>query len=286
MTEGLKGRTAYSVLMSVYGKEKPDYLRTAMNSMWRQTVPTDDFVLVCDGPLTEGLEKVISDMQAAHPEAFHAVRLPENRGLGCALRIGVQECRNGLIARMDSDDISRPERCEKELAVLAADPELAICGSVIEEFTAIGPDAYMPASVGARRMVPERSEEILRFARKRNPFNHPSVMFRKEAVLAAGNYQDVRYLQDYYLWTHMLLAGFRGYNIQEPLVYMRADDNLYRRRSGKTYRGIQLNLFRYMRDQGFISGREYAASCVLRTGASMAPNWLRRLAYRKVLRKT
>ena len=275
----------YSVLMSVYKSEKAEYLRIAMNSMWNQTVPTNDFVLMCDGPLTDELDTVIEEMQSAHSDTLHVIRFEKNGGLGHALQVGVKECKNDLIARMDSDDISRPERCEKELAVFAAHPELSIVGSVIEEFTEIEPGATVPTAINAKRVVPEKSKDIVTFAKQRNPFNHPSVMYKKDDVLAAGNYQDVRYMQDYYLWTHMLIAGFKGYNIQEPLVWMRADSNLFKRRSGKLYRDIQLNLFKYMKDQGFISTSQYVKSCILRVGSSMAPNWLRQFMFKKVLRK-
>ena len=274
----------YSVLMSVYKSEKAEYLRIAMNSMWNQTVPTNDFVLMCDGPLTDELDAVIEEMQSEHPE-LHVIRFEKNGGLGHALQVGVKECKNELIARMDSDDIGRPERCEKELAVFAAHPELSIVGSVIEEFTEIEPGTTVPTAINAKRVVPEKSKDIVTFAKQRNPFNHPSVMYKKDDVLAAGNYQDVRYMQDYYLWTHMLTAGFKGYNIQEPLVWMRADSNLFKRRSGKLYRDIQLNLFKYMKEQGFISTSQYVKSCILRVGSSMAPNWLREFMFKKVLRK-
>jgi len=275
----------YSVLMSVYKSEKAEYLRIAMNSMWNQTVPTNDFVLMCDGPLTPELDAVIEEMQSAHPDTLHVTRFEKNGGLGHALQVGVKECKNELIARMDSDDISRPERCEKELAVLVSHPEISICGSVIEEFTEIEPGETVPTAINAKRVVPETADEIVAFAKQRNPFNHPSVMYRKADVLAAGNYQDVRYMQDYYLWTHMLIVGFKGYNIQEPLVWMRADSNLFKRRSGKLYRDIQLNLFKYMKDQGFISNTQYVKSCILRVGSSMAPNWLRQFMFKRVLRK-
>ncbi len=276
----------YSVLMSVYEGEKAEYLRVAMNSMWNQTVPTNDFVLMCDGPLTEELDLVIREMKDAHPDTLHVVRLENNRGLGYALQVGVNECKNEIIARMDSNDISRPERCEKQLAILISHPDLSIVGSVIEEFTDIEPGSSVPTAIVARRIVPEKSEDIVSFAKKRCPFNHVTVMYRKEAVLIAGNYQDVRYAQDYYLWIHMLISGFRGYNIQKSLVWVRVDCDMFKRRSGKVYKDIQLNLFKYMKDQGFISNTQYIKSCILRAGSSIAPNWLRQFLFRKVLRKT
>lgn len=268
----------YSVLMSVYHKENPKYLRQAMDSMWNQTLPPDDFVLVCDGPLNQQLDAVISEMQQRHSQ-LNVVRLETNVGLGCALNKGIQCCKCDFIARMDSDDIARPERCEKEWNYLTNHPEVSIVGGWIEEFSTT------PESVEAIRKVPENEEEIKAFARKRNPFNHPSVMLRKQDALAVGNYSDVRYLQDYYLWTAMLIQGYRGHNLQEPLVWMRANENLFKRRSGSLYVKIQLDLFRIMLKNGFITTPQYLSSCVIRICSGIAPNWMRRFMFKKILRK-
>lgn len=273
----------YSILMSVYAKENPLFLRQAMNSMWYQTVPSDDFVLVCDGPLTPELDHVIAEMMQLHPGNLNVIRLEQNHGLGYALQIGVNECKNELIARMDSDDISFSYRCEKELAVFVEHPEISIVGGFISEF--IDQATSVPSTFNAIRVVPEENDAIVKFAKKRNPFNHPSVMFRRKDVLAAGNYTNVRYMQDYYLWAHMLINGFKGYNIQETLVLMRTNKDFYKRRSGKQYRNIQNGLFRYMRDKHFISNYQYMTSCILRNASGVAPNWLRQFIFKKILRK-
>lgn len=269
--------------MCVYKKENPSFLHCAMNSMWFQTVPTDDFVLVCDGPLTPELDKTIEEMKQLHPDELNVIRLDENHGLGYALQVGLNHCKNELIARMDSDDISFFERCERELNIFANIPDISIVGSVISEFMDNG--SSVPVSFRSKRVVPERQKDIIEFAKKRNPFNHPSVMFRKKDVLAVGSYPDVRYMQDYYLWTYMLIQGFKGYNIQEPLVFMRANDDLFKRRSGKLYRDTQTNLIRYMRAHNFISGRQFYFSYILRSASSMAPNWLRQFIFKLILRK-
>lgn len=265
--------------MAVYYKEKPEFLREAMNSMWNQTVPPDDFVLVCDGPLGEGLDAVISEMRLAHTDRLNVVRLETNRGLGNALNCGIKQCRNELVARMDSDDISRPERCKKQLEVFLKYPELSICSGTVEEFS----DSIN--IIDARRVAPETQEEILKFAKSRNPFNHPCVMFRRSAVEAAGGYKDIYALEDYYLWIRMLLDGDQGYNLQEPLLWMRAGGDMYRRRAGVRYIRSQKQLFKYMLDKRFITGKEYCLSVALRTASSIAPNWMRKLAFSKVLRK-
>ena len=268
----------YSVLMSVYFKEKPEYLSTAMQSVFDQTVKTDDFVLVCDGPLTPELDAVIAEQQAAHPE-LHVVRLEKNGGLGNALNIGMKECKNELIARMDSDDISHPDRCERQLSVFASKPEVSICSGIVEEFY------ESPDIVTARRVPPETHEEIMKFARARNPFNHPCVMYKKQAVLDAGEYQDFYLLEDYYLWIRMLQSGAIGYNLQEPLLWMRAGSDMYKRRAGWKYAQTQKNLFKVMRDRGFITTSEYLRRTVIRTGSALAPNWLRTAMFKTFMRK-
>ena len=264
----------YSVLMSVYYKEKPEYLQQSIESMLAQTVKTDDFVLVCDGPLTLELDAVIADFE----KELHVVRLEKNMGLGNALNQGLQHCKHEIVARMDSDDISYPDRCEKQLKVFAAHPEISICSGIVEEFT------ISPEIVDSRRVPPETHAEILQFAKKRNPFNHPCVMYRKSAVESAGGYQDFYLLEDYYLWLRMLFKGSQGYNLQEPLLHMRAGSEMYKRRAGWKYVKSQCELFGYMRSQKFISKGQHLKSCLIRSLSAMAPNGLRRFTFKKMLR--
>ena len=180
----------YSVLMSVYHKENAEYLRTAMDSIWNQTIRTDDFVLVCDGPLNDELDAVIEKMEKEHPDTLHVVRLEKNGGLGNALNEGIKHCKHELVARMDSDDISRPDRCERQLKVFQEHPDISVVSGIVEEFTT------STSEIEARRVPPETHEEIITFAKKRNPFNHPCVMYKRSAVEAAGGYQDFYLLED------------------------------------------------------------------------------------------
>ena len=270
---------SYSVLMSVYYKERAEYLRIAMDSMWNQAIPTDDFVLVCDGPLNDELDAVIDEMQIAHSDTLHVVRLETNSGLGKALNTGIKHCKNELIARMDSDDISRPDRSEKQLTVFQDHPEVSICSGIVEEFT-VSTD-----KIEARRVPPETQEKILAFAKKRNPFNHPCVMYKKSAVEVAGGYQDFYLLEDYYLWIRMLQKGNHGYNLQVSLLWMRAGSDMYKRRAGWKYAKSQKALFKYMKDSGFISGSQYMESLAVRTASSIIPNWLRESIFKAAMRK-
>ena len=269
----------YSVLMSVYHKEKPEYLKQAIESIQAQTYPTDDFVLVCDGPLNSELDAVITTKQQEMNGVLKVYRLDKNEGLGNALNAGINHCKNELVARMDSDDVAYPDRCEKQIDVFNTHPEVSICSGIVEEFTTD------PEVVDARRVLPETNAKIMEFAKKRNPFNHPCVMYKKSAVEAAGSYKDFYLLEDYYLWLRMLMAGYQGYNIQEPILHMRAGSDMYMRRAGWKYAKTQAKLFKFMKDSGFIGNGQYIKSCVIRSGSALAPNWLRKFMFEKVLRK-
>ena len=269
----------YSVLMSVYHKEKPEYLKQAIESIQAQTLSTNDFVLVCDGPLNEQLDSVIATKQQEMGESLNVVRLAKNGGLGNALNEGIKHCKNELVARMDSDDIAYPDRCEKQIAVFNTHSEVSICSGIVEEFTTD------PNTVDTRRVLPETNAEIVEFAKKRNPFNHPCVMYKKSAVEAVGSYQDFYLLEDYYLWLRMLMAGYQGHNIQEPLLHMRAGSDMYLRRGGWKDAKTQARLFKFMKKQGFIGEGQCIKSCVIRSGSALAPNWLRKFIFEKVLRK-
>ena len=162
---------AYSVLMSVYSKENPAWLKLAIESIQDQTLPTSDFVLVCDGPLTPELDGVIAEKHCQMGEILMVVRLEKNVGLGNALNEGIKHCRNELVARMDSDDIAYPDRCEKQVAIFNKYPIVSICSGTVMEFS------KNPETINCKRVLPEKNKEIIEFAKKRNPFNHPCVMY-------------------------------------------------------------------------------------------------------------
>lgn len=216
----------YSVLMSVYHKEKPEHFYTAARSMLEQTVPTDDFVIVCDGPLTEELDAVLEQLRTEAPEVIHPVRLEKNMGIGYAANVGVQACRHELIAKMDADDISIPDRCQRQLALFEREPELAVCGGYIEEFEE---DPEQPFDM---RVVPQSNEEIYVFGRRRQPFNNMTVMYRRSAVLAVGGYSDLRRNEDFDLYARMIATGHKGANLPEVIVKARVNREARQRRKG------------------------------------------------------
>ena len=267
----------YSVLMSVYKKENPEYLKTAIDSMLNQSVATNDFVLVCDGPLTDSLDEVISNFEKTNPGLFNVVRLPENKGLALALNEGIKHCKNEIVARMDSDDFSKPDRIEKQLK--AMDETCAdIVGSNIFEF-----NGDITRLTGERNL-PETDEEIRAFAKSRSPFNHPSVVYKKSKVELVGGYGKFDYFEDYYLWVTLLQNGCKGYNVQEALVLMRAGDDLYLRRGGKAYAKCVMAFEKHLLSIGYISRFTYLKQTSARVLIAIAPNKFREKVYKKKLR--
>lgn len=208
--------------MSVYFKEAPEYLKQAIESIQAQTFQTNDFVLVCDGPLNDGLDAIIAKKQQEMGETLNVVRLAKNGGLGNALNEGIKHCKNELVARMDSDDISAADRCEKQVKLFKKNPELDITSGALLEFVT------SPDQITGGRTIPCSNEEIIRYSRKRCPFNHPCVMFKKSAVEFAGGYQEKYHLfEDYYLWIRSCKTLVRAQNLPDVLLYMRTPTEMY-----------------------------------------------------------
>jgi glycosyltransferase involved in cell wall biosynthesis len=263
----------YSVLMSVYAGEQPEYLKQSIESIFSQTVPADDFVIVCDGELTAGLEEVLSSFEGK----VSLVRLQENKGLGNALTAGLAKCRNELVARMDSDDIAYPDRMEKQLNMFAEDPSLALVSGTVTEFK----DDI--TNIVGKREVPLSDDEIRSFSHKRNPMNHPAVMFKKSAVEEAGGYsEEYPYFEDYYLWARMLMKGAKARNTSDPLVYMRVDDNTFVRRGGRKYASDMLRFHKYLRAQKWATMTDYITGALPHALICVLPNNLRKAVYKKL----
>ena len=269
-----------SVLMSIYIKEKPEHLRQCFDSIIYNSILPNEIVIVKDGPLTEELEAVLSEYIDSYNELLKIVKIEHNVGLGNALKEGMQHCSNEIIARMDTDDICAPNRFEKQLDCFDNMPDLSIVGSNISEFI------NSIDNIVSRRIVPENHTEICEYLKKRCPFNHMTVMFKKSEVEKAGGYLDWHYNEDSYLWVRMYLTGAQFYNIQEDLVFARIDDSTFRRRGGYKYYKSERNLFKFMRKNKIIGAFAYfKAKCVRFIAYVLLPNKLREWAFKKFLRK-
>lgn len=269
----------YSVLMSVYYKENPEWLKISIDSMLNQTVFPSEFVVVEDGPLTDELNKVIEDYEKKYKNLFKIVKLKTNQGLGPALKIGVENCTNEYIARMDSDDYSIPTRCEKELKKICEVKSIDIVGSSIAEFI----DSI--ENIQAYRILPETNKEIYEYAQRRNPFGHPSVMLRKSKVLEAGNYKKYYLCEDYDLWLRMIEKEANCYNFKEILVYMRVSSNFYKRRGGLKYLKSILKFKTEQFKKKRFKLTDYIISSFASIVTCLCPNIIREFIYKKILRK-
>lgn len=268
----------FSVLMSVYYKESPVFLKESIDSILNQTLKPSEIVFIKDGILTDELEKVLEYYNEKHEGLFKFVSFDENQGLGKALRKGIEICSYDIIARMDTDDICVPARFEKEIKELI-EKNLDVVGSNILEF-----DGDIN-NIIAERVVPKTDREIKKRAKKRNPFNHMTVMYRKSAVLKAGNYKDFLWFEDYNLWVRMIMSGAKMYNIQEDLVYARTGRNMFGRRGGKEYIKREYKMQKYMLNHKFIRFTRFYINVISRSFVRIVPNKVRRMLYIKMLRK-
>lgn len=268
-----------SVLMSLYIKEKPEYARSCFESLIGQTVLADEWVIVEDGPLTSQMYELLDEYENRYPNLIKRVKCHQNQGLGVALRTGLPECTYDLIARMDTDDIARNDRFMKQLLEFEKNPDLDICGSNIDEFE------ETPEKIIARRNVPTEHDEIVRYQKRRDAFNHMTVMFKKKAVLDAGNYQPCPLMEDTYLWARMIQNGAICKNIDEPLVYVRIGKDMFGRRGGWQYYKKYKQGRKQVLSTGFINYREYYETILAQLIVAMMPVKLRGFIFKKILHK-
>ena len=276
----MQNKIEFSVLISVYFKENPEYFDTALESVVNQTLMPDEIVIVKDGTLTEGLDAVIEKYVSKYSQLFNIVALEKNVGLGEALKIGVLKCNNEIIARMDSDDICYRERFEKQIKILTENPNVDLVGSWISEFES------NPEEIISYRQLPTEHKEIYKFGQFRCPVNHMTVMYRKEAVLKAGNYQTFKNIEDYYLWGRMLKQGSIFANIPECLVNVRAGQAMFKRRANLTYFfNSEFPLHTELYKMGFINLKQYLRNISSKFLLRVLPTKLMGLVYKKFSRK-
>ena len=250
---------SFSIITSVYKNDKPEYVKEALESMLiYQSVKPNEIVLVQDGPIPEDLSQLLIEFENNYGKVLKVIRLDKNAGLGNALKLGVENARFDIIARMDSDDICLPDRFEKQLAYMAAHPECDIVGGQMTEFIGV------PENIIGRREVPLTNDKIYQYMKSRCALNHVTVMFRKASVLKVGNYQDWFWNEDYYLWVRMMINHCVFANIPEVAVNVRSGADQYARRGGKKYFESEIGIKKLMLENGMISKKEYLVDYVER----------------------
>lgn len=267
---------SFSLLLPVWAGDRPDFLARAFAStVDEQTRRPDQVVIVRDGPVGAELQACLDRLAAQGPVPVDVVALERNLGLGPALDAGLAACRHDLVARMDADDISLPNRFAVQLPVMESGVDLM--GSGLLEIGA-GLD-----DVVGRRTPPIDPSAIAARARFADPFNHPTVVYRRGLVREVGGYGDFALMEDYLLWAKMILAGARVANVAEPLVGYRVGAGAYKRRGGVAQLRAELALQRRFRALGFTSPAQYARNVLLRGGYRLVPEGVRRLAYRRMI---
>ncbi|MDR7925261.1 glycosyltransferase [Latilactobacillus sakei] len=268
----------FSVLMSVYRKEEPEFLSEALKSILTQTLIPDEIIIVEDGPLTEELESVLNNY-CENNSCIKLLKLKKNVGLGVALNKGLEQCRYEIVARMDSDDISREDRFEVEMKYFE-EGHYDLIGCNILEFI----DSHIhPVS---SREVPEISDDIEKFSKRRNPFNHMTVMFNKKSAVEAGSYVKMDDFEDYYLWLRMLNKKSKTYNVQENLVYARTNQNFLERRSGMDYVKSEYKFQRRILSEDLITNKDFCINILLRCLVRLVPTKILSSLYKNVAHKT
>lgn len=269
----------FSVLFTVYYKEKPEFFKLALESILNQTVAASEWVIVKDGPLTPELDGVIDEFLANNQINAKIVALEKNMGSGPALAVGIEACSNELIAKMDSDDIAAENRFELQLNEFMNDDKLDVCGGQIVEFE---DDLNNPI---AERIVPTEHEEIYEYYKCRSGINHMTVMYKKSAVLAAGNYDDSPLMEDYSLFVRLLQNGAKFKNVDAVLVYARTNRTMVARRGGwrnyTTYKAAKKRAYK----TGFMSYWQYKKMNIIQFIISIMPSWLRKFVFFNVAHK-
>ena len=261
---------SFSVLMSVYQNETPDFLDQSLLSLSVQTLKADEIVLVEDGPLTASLRAIVAKWREVLP--LKIVSYPENRGLGYALQHGLEACSHEIVARMDTDDIACCDRFERQIGYLQEHEQVSVLGGQIQEFH---DDKAMK-----KRVVPCDHEEIAQYIKSRNPFNHMTIAFRKFAVEQAGGYLPLPLFEDYYLWGRIVQQGSVCKNLPEVLVNARVGKDMIGRRIGIRYAWSELLLFRKLQKLGIISIGQLARNIAIRFPLRLLPKPMLSCAYR------
>lgn len=264
----------FSLLLPVYAGDTPEQLRLAFeSSVQRQTLPPKQVVIVQDGPVSEELSAELRSLARESPVPVDITMLPENRGLTEALTVGLMAVSYGVVARMDADDVSMPDRFEKQWALMARGYDLVGTGMV--EFESD------PSVAGALRVPPTGAERVREHARTHNPFNHPTMMYRLSAVEAVGGYEPFGKMEDYWLGIRMIDSGARVENIAEPLVAYRVGSGVFSRRGGWQEAKTEWRLQREMRRIGFITGSQYMRNVIVKGIYRLLPAGLKKVLFRR-----
>ena len=267
----------FSVLMSVYKNDKTEYVKTAINSVLNQTLKPDQYVIMIDGPIDDDLKNLLLKYKKKN-DIIELHFREENKGLGITLNEGLNYCKYEYVARMDSDDEATQDRFEKQIYFLQLNPDIDVVGCNMYEY-----DDTM-TEVLSRKIVPETIDEIRNYVKFRNPFNHPTVIFKKEKIIAAGSYENYLLFEDYYLWAKLIKNNCKMHNLQDYLYKFRGGSSLYYRRGGISYIRKMIYFEKGLLNLGIINKITYLKNIFKRSIGALIPNKIRGYLYKKILR--
>ena len=269
-----------SVLMTVYSKDNPLHFSQSLTSIWDyQILKPDEICLIVDGKIPNQLNNCILEF-SQKCQVLNVQYLPLNIGLALALRKGVEICRYELIARMDADDIALPERFLVQSKYLKDHPEIVVLGTAISEFNELPGDLFRIKS------QPSNFAELAKYARLRNPINHPSVMFRRSSILKVDSYKDMKNFEDYYLWLRIMKNGYKIENLYEVLLNFRVGNGMINRRRGFKYMQDEYHFLKTVRKENLIQYRYFLISLINRIILRILPYNVVNVVYKHFLRKT
>lgn len=270
--------TQFSVLISIYNLDDPSFLKSSLDSLLEQTKIPSQVVLVIDGPVDKSLIEEVDSFENSYLGIFNKVNLPENVGLGVALKIGLEYCIFDIVARMDSDDISFKNRFEIQISHLVDNPQISILGTSVAEFEKV------PGDLQSIRKLPVLNSQIIRFSKFRNPINHPTVMFRKNDIIDIGSYSHMPLFEDYFLWVRAILNYKVIENLEKPLLYFRVGNNMVSRRSGLGYLNKEVSFLTNLYKLGFLNRFQFFGNLLIKIPLRLLPVTILRFFYNRVLR--
>ena len=263
--------------MAVYKNDNPSHFAAALESIKTQSVPPEEIVVVRDGPVSDGMEDVLSLYKKSLPIKY--LKLESNEGLPRALNYGLQHVTQPWIGRFDADDINRDDRFQSQIEVIKCGG-FELVGGHAAEF-----DSDPNKIIGCRK-VPISSVEIMRRIKYRNPFNHMTVCMKADILRAVGGYPDVRYMQDYCLWVNMMSYGVSCVNLDKVLVNVRVDGvKMYKRRFNYQVIKNEIVLRRMLIQCGVGSVVENLSIGLARVAVLSSPVLIRKAFYQNILRK-
>jgi glycosyltransferase involved in cell wall biosynthesis len=265
----------FSILICVYRKDDPLLFDRALSSIFENSLQPKEVILVCDGPLSVSLDKIVAKYEDGHPTIMKVIRLKDNSGLAGALNAGLPHITSPITVRCDADDYNLPDRFITLIGEFKNDPKIVLLGSQVRELWRSGESR--------RRTVPCSEVEIIKASFRRNPFNHMTVAYRTDIVSELGGYPDLHLKEDYGLWLHIIARCCKVKNVNRVLVEANFDESSISRRGGWKYVQSELSLLRLK--NSLIGGRvSNLAIFVLRSGVFLLPNFARKGIYTILLR--